>query len=272
MVIALILLTAAIRDGAAAGLMSADTITAPFRDAVYNHSLDESEAGRMYRSTLAQINAADLSESETERGRALTAYYLGRYHQAVKSREEMASYAGNLRKGHYLALRKYYTERNAALEAYRIARGAAEKYLELEPGAPSHSLLGEILGQMLFLGNAPQALSIGPKARKEVKKALELDPDCRKALIQEASRLAYSPPAYGGNPEEARNLYRRILRNGAENREDEFNIYGGFAMAAFMEKNDEQALSWFNEALRVYPGNVFALGMSDYLREALLDR
>jgi len=268
MVFVLNLFTAVPFTAAALEVFTADTIIAPFRNAVYTHALNESEARQFYRVTLTQINSADLSGAERERGKALAGYYLGRYYQAIKTTDEMVSYAGELRRGRYLALRKYYTEREAALEAYRVARTAAENYLNLDPGASSHSLLGEILGQMLFLGNAAQALSIGPKARKHVKTALSLDPDYRKAQIQEASRLAYSPKAYGGNPDEARALYRSILRGGVDDREDEFNIYGGFAMAAFMEGQDDQALSWFNEALKIFPGNIFVLGMRDFLLEA----
>ena len=268
LVTAVILFSAVPRFAAAGEVISAETIITPFRDAVYNHSLSETEARQSYQATLADISSSNLNLYETEHARALAAYYLGRYYQAVKTREEMAAYAGDLRKGRYLALRKYYTEREAALDAYREARIAAEKYLELNPGAESHSLLGEILGQMLFLGSAGQALTIGPKARKQVKKALEMKPDYKKALIQEASRLAYSPSAYGGNPDKARELYRRILREGIWDREDEFNIYGGFAMASFMEKDDERALSWFREALNLYPENIFVLGMMDFILES----
>ncbi len=268
LVTAVILFSAVPHFAAAEECISAVTIITPFRDAVYNHSLSKIGVRQSYQTTLADISSSNLNLWETEHARALAAYYLGRYYQAVQTREEMEAYAGDLHKGRYLALRKYYTQREAALEAYREARIAAENYLELNPGAESHSLLGEILGQMLFLGSAGQALAIGPKARKQVKKALKLNPDYMKALIQEASRLAYSPPAYGGNPDKARELYRRILREGVRDREDEFNIYGGFAMAAFMEKDDEQALSWFREALNLYPGNIFVLGMMDFLLES----
>ncbi len=271
LVTAVILFFAVPHSTAAEEVNSAETIITPFRDAIYNHSLSEAEIRQSYQTTLTEISSSNLSLSETEHAKALGAYYLGRYYQAVKTREEMAAYAGDLRKGRYLALRKYYTEREAALDAYKEARTAAESFLELNPGAESHSLLGEILGQMLFLGSGGQALAIGPKARKQVKTALDMKPDYQKALIQEASRLAYSPPAYGGNPDKARELYRRILRDGIRDREDEFNIYGGFAMAAFMEKDDAQALSWFREALNLYPGNIFVLGMMDFLQESRID-
>jgi len=267
LVIAIILILSAPQSSAADSPDIAYTATAPFRDAVYNQFLSEPEIRRMYRTTMTGITSLGLGETETEYGKALTSYYLGRYYQAIETREAMAAYAGDLRKKRYLALRKYYTRREESLSAYREARTAAENYLELNPSAEAHSLLGEILGQMLFLGTAGQALSIGPKARKQVKISLELDPDYPRALIQEASRLAYSPSVYGGNPEDARALYRRILRQGKLSREDEFNVYGGFAMASFMEGDDEQAISWFTEALNLYPGNIFALGMIDYLQE-----
>jgi len=260
LVIAIILFLSALHNAVTEELNIAYTITAPLRNAVYNNSLSESEIHSMFRSTLDSMDSSGP-------GKALTWYYLGRYYQAVETREAMAAYVGDLRKGRYLALRKYYTRREEALNAYRNARTAAENYLEFAPSAEAHSLLGEILGQMLFLGSAGQALAIGPKARKQVKIALELNPNYPRALIQEASRLAYSPSIYGGNPEDARALYRRILRQGGLSREDEFNVYGGFAMASFMEGDYSQALSWFTEALTLYPGNIFALGMADYLLE-----
>jgi len=270
LVFALILQMTALESAAGTEFDTANSITAPLRDAVYNHSLSESEIRSLYRSSLARIESEISSVTLVLHTEALTHYYLGRYYQAIKTRNEMIAYAEDLRNHKYLALRKYYTDRDAALAAYNLARSAAESYLELKPGAEAHSLYGEILGQMLFLGTAGQALSIGPKARKHVKTALELDSHHIKALIQEASRLAYSPSNYGGDPEGARNLYREILRIGSVDKEDLFNIYGGFAMAAFMEGHDDESISWFNEASMLYPGNVFVSGMTGFLQESSL--
>ena len=80
--------------------------------------------------------------------------------------------------------------------------------------------------------------------------------------------MAYTPISYGGNPEKARQAYREILRQDVSDSEDLFNIYGGFAMAAFAEENDSEALAWFEEALTIFPGNVFASGMADYVRSS----
>lgn len=245
----------------------ADSIIAPFRDSVYEHSLTEPEIQALHSSSLSRIHMGTFTETETVRAETLIHYYLGRYYQAIKTTAAMAAYAEDLRARRYLALRKYYTERESALEAYELARSSAERYLDLEPGADSNSIYGEVLGQMLFLGNAAQALSIGPKARKHVKTALKLDPEHVKALIQEASRLAYSPEGYGGNPEAARTMYRKILRGSGTDKEDLFNIYSGFAMAAFMENRDTEAVSWFQEASIIYPGNIFTSGMVEYLEQ-----
>lgn len=245
----------------------ADSIIAPFRDSVYGHSLTEMEIRNLYDTSLSRLYEGAFPEAEALRGETLIHYYLGRYYQAIKTTAAMAAYAGDLRAGRYLSLRKYYTERESALEAYQMSRSSAELYLELAPGADSNSLYGEVLGQMLFLGNAAQALSIGPKARKHVKTALKIDPGHVKALIQEASRLAYSPSAYGGDPEAARMMYKTILRSGGTDKEDLFNIYCGFAMAAFMEDRDDEAVSWFHEASMIYPGNIFIAGMAEYLEQ-----
>jgi hypothetical protein len=245
----------------------------PLRDAVYGHSADEEGIRSLHEAALARIRHNTRNPEESSYAAALVHYYLGRYYQALKTTEEMGSYAADLRSGRYLALRKYYTERDAAMDAYRAARTEAEKYLAAaaaagtgsRTGAEAYRLYGEILGQMLFLGGAADVLEIGGKAKKNVERALELDPGLVKARIQEASRLAYSPDRWGGDPAAARTLYRDILRQGGTDREDLFNIYGGFAMAAFMEGSDAESAAWFEEALLVYPGSVFAAGMRNYL-------
>ena len=245
---------------AAGGPNPENQILELFRDAVYNHTLSDTTAIQMHTEILADINRLD-DEASRFRGTALAYYYLGRYFHAIETPAQMVSYAEDLRKNRFLALRNYYTRSEKALAAYRSAIGPAEEYFRLNETAESHRVLGEIQGQMLFLGTVAEALSLGPKARRHVNAAREMDPGNIKALIQEASRFAYTPPAYGGNPDAARELYREALRNGNGDTEDLFNIYGGFAMASFQEQNDRDAINWWNEALEIYPGNVFAGGM-----------
>ena len=265
-VLAAFMAVLAAASAAAGDRTEADAVTLPLREAVYAHALDEAGVYALHANTLERIGVEVSDGIEAHRARALAHYYLGRWHQAIKTRAEMVEYATVLRKERYLALRRFYLERDQAMAAYRNARAEAETYLASRPDAEAHRLYGEILGQMLFLGDAGDVMSIGRKARKNVKAALELDPTLPKALIQEASRMAYTPLSYGGDPQDARALYREILRGGVDDREDLFNIYGGFGMAAFAEFKDEEALSWFEEAAAVYPGNVFAAGMADYLR------
>ena len=62
-------------------------------------------------------------------------------------------------------------------------------------------------------------------------------------------------------------MYRTILSSGGTDKEDLFNIYSGFAMAAFMEDRDDEAVSWFHEASMIYPGNIFSAGMAEYLEQ-----
>lgn len=248
---------------------SVTVVVEPLRDAVYGHTLNETQIRALHQVTLERI-AVEIETTEDEcYARALANYYLGRFYQALKTRRKMAAYAADLRAGRYLALKGYYQERDSAMAAYREARIDAECYLKFVPGAEAHRLYGEILGQMLFLGDIGDVFEIGTKARKNVRIALDIDPSLTKARIQEASRLAYSPARYGGDPDEARKMYRRILRDGEVDREDLFNIYGGFAMASFMEEQDEDALYWFEEALDIYPGNVFSAGMADFIRGGL---
>jgi|GEM_PF-2086835 len=244
---------------------SADDLIVEFRDAVYNQRLSESDIRTLHADTLSRIGSSGLPDAEALRAEALAHYYLGRFFQAIPDRASMAAYAEDLREGRLLKLRRYYTRRDAAMAAYGDARSAAEAHLERVDGAEAHRLYGEILGQMLFLGGVDELFSIGTKAKREVRTALDMDPDHPKARIQEASRLAYSPEGYGGDPDGAREIYRAVLRSGDIDREDEFNIYGGFGMAAFAEGRDEDAVSWFRAALALYPGNVFAAGMIDFL-------
>lgn len=246
----------------------AETVTRLLRDAVYNHELSTEEIHLLHGEIMKRIETELSDPAENMRGKVLTHYYLGRWHQAIKTRPEMVAYAERLRAERLLSLRKFYTESDQAMDAYRDARRECESLMEIRPDAEAHRLYGEILGQMLFLGDVGDLMSIGGKARKNVKEALELDPHHVKAMIQEASRLAYTPISYGGNPDKAREAYRAIFRENIQDPEDLFNIYGGFAMAAFAEHEDEEALSWFEEASAIFPGNIFAAGMADYLRGA----
>lgn len=248
--------------------LPADSIISPLKDAVYNQLEQELDILDLHRQTLSLIGEKIPDGPDRLRAEALTHYYLGRYYQAIKTTEEMIRYAADLRDGRFLALRKYYTDREKAMAAYRDAGAAAERFLEEEPNAEAHRLYGEILGQMLILGDIGDLFSIGGKARRHVEDALKVNSTHTKALIQEASRLAYSPSAYGGDTEKARELYRTALRTGGADTEDLFNIYGGFGMAAFMEGADEEALAWFKEASSLYPGNVFAAGMTEFLEQS----
>lgn len=262
----LVLVPAAVRGRTA---VDADTVTRRLRDAVYNHELDTGGYYGLRREILLEVEETITDPAEAARARALAHYYIGRWHQAIKTREMMVEYAEELRADRLLRLRRYYTEREEAMAAYLLARNECRQLLEIRPDAESHRLYGEILGQMLFLGDAGDAISIGGKARRNVSRALELNPNLVKAMIQEASRLAYTPLTFGGNPEEAREAFRLILRQGVSDPEDLFNIYGGFAMAAFAEGEDAESQSWFLEASAVYPGNIFASGMADYLGGSL---
>ncbi len=245
---------------AAENLYPENQIIEPFRDAVYNHALNESDALQLHGEVFSSLEELDDKVSRS-RGTALAYYYLGRYYHAIETPQKMASYAEDLRNKRFLALRNYYTRGGKALESYRKAIGPSEEYFRIEQNAESHRLLGELQGQMLFLGTIADVLNLGPKARRHVDAARKIDPDNVKALIQEASRMAYSPAAYGGNPEKARELYREALRKSDGDKEDLFNIYGGFAMASFQEQDDKTATNWWKEALSIYPGNVFAGGM-----------
>ncbi|MCG8453046.1 MAG: hypothetical protein MI717_07690 [Spirochaetales bacterium] len=240
-------------------------IVAPLRDAIYAQTLDERSLRELHRDTLERITQNIQSLQESAHARALAHYYLGRYYQALESPTIMAAYADDLRHGRYLSLRGYYTRRKQAMEAYRMACQESEIVLDMTDDAEAHRLHGEILGQMLFLGTIGDLFAIGTRAKDEVDKALSLAPNATKILIQEASRMAYSPDGFGGDRDGARELYRQALRNSDGDQEDFFNIYCGFAMAAFMEKNDDEALGWFIEASTLYPQNVFAQGMILYL-------
>ena len=243
----------------------ADSVIAPLRDAVYDHTEDRDGILALHREALDRISAEMADGPSRRRAEALAHYYLGRFYQDIKTVDEMVRYAADLREGHYLSLRKYYGERDEAMEAYEDAAVEAKLFLEEDPCAEAHRLYGEILGQMLIMGDVGDFLSIGKKAHRHIEDALEADPSLTKALIQEASRLAYSPSGYGGDPGKARELYRAALRTGRGDEEDLFNIYGGFGMAAFMEGKDEEAVSWFREASGIYPGNAFAAGMAEFL-------
>ncbi len=104
LVFALILQMTAVQIAVGTEFDIANSITAPLRDAVYSHSLSEPEIRSLYRSSLARIESEVFSVALILHTEALTHYYLGRYYQAIKNRNEMIAYAEDLRNHKYLAL------------------------------------------------------------------------------------------------------------------------------------------------------------------------
>jgi hypothetical protein len=103
-----------------------------------------------------------------------------------------------------------------------------------------------------------------------IHKSLIMNPNNVKSKILEAGEKIYTPALFGGNPEKGIAMMQEISASWETDREDKFNICSGIAYAYAEMAEWEEAYVWFQDALTVYPGNVFAAGMlqlaSDNLR------
>ena len=86
---------------------------------------------------------------------------------------------------------------------------------------------------------------------------MSLNPEETKAQILLASRYVYSPKIWGGDPDKGIEMLEEIRRNSPLDREDEHNIAVGIGFAHTMAERWEQAKPFFQDALDIYPGNIY---------------
>lgn len=249
---------------------SAETVTAAvisFRDAVYNQHQSDDKLLVMYEEVLSSISKADIIRTDRLFWNAQTEYFTGRAFQSFDDTGTVIAHYRDLRAGKFMSLKQYYSRLTDAISHYDSALKLIEEYLQYSQDSRGCRLYAETIGQMVLLKNIGFALSYGPKSRVYIAKALRADPNNSKTRILEAGEKIYSPPLFGGNPEKGIQMMMSIYDTLDIDREDEFNLISGIGYGYAAMERWEEAHLWFTKANEIYPGNVFAKGMSMLMQE-----
>mgnify|MGYP000270051855 CR=1 FL=1 len=90
---------------------------------------------------------------------------------------------------------------------------------------------------------------------------VELDPGEIKAHLLLASRYVYSPGVWGGDPDRGIAMLEEVKAMGGRDKEDDHNIAIAIGFAHTMAERWEEAIPFFEQALEVYPTNIYARAM-----------
>jgi len=218
-----------------------------FRDAVYGQNLPVAEAERMFQE-------ADRRARESLNGSALYAalsrceYLLGRVYQDQNRKDE--------------AISRY--EKGIAWAEKSLAEGGAAVVR-----AEAHEMIASNIGQLCMIRSTAWVMSNGLKVEENAKKARQFDSRNTGALYLLASRWAFGPGVFG-DPKRGIAELEAILNNYPNLEKDTlFNVYSALGHACLRLNRNEEALSWTQKSLALYPTNRFALDLQSQIQQKL---
>ncbi len=149
-------------------------------------------------------------------------------------------------------------EERRAEESFSSGLKAAESSVTLyDRFSDSHRLVGESLMRLIDFRGTLFAATSGPRARKEIDKALSLDPGNVEAHLAMGIWLLFTPGLFGGNLEEAIRSFQHAEDVATDDHQRFLaHLWLGQALAA---KGDSlQARTHLAKALEIYPHSVWA--------------
>lgn len=98
--------------------------------------------------------------------------------------------------------------------------------------------------------------------------ALEKEPGMEGARLIVAQGRINAPPLFGGDPAEGRDLLEQVLQEEGLLKRERFIAFYSMALAYSKEESWEEAASFIQKALSLYPGNLMARQLRDEIRES----
>jgi len=166
--------------------------------------------------------------------------------------------------GNWFSINK---EERKAEESFSSALKAAESSVKLyDRFSDAHRLVGESLMRLIDFRGTLFAATNGPTARKEIGKAISLDPQNAEAHLAMGIWLLFTPGLFGGNLDEATHSFQQAEDVAAEDHQRFLaHLWLGRALAA---KGDiPQARAQLAQALEIYPYSVWAKQELERLQE-----
>lgn len=150
-------------------------------------------------------------------------------------------------------------EARKAEESFSSALQAAESSIRLyDRLSDAHRVMGESLMRLIDFRGTLFAATNGPTARKEIGKALSLDPQNAEAHLAMGIWLLFTPGLFGGNLEEAIRSFQQAEDVATDDHQRFLaHLWLGKAQAA---KGDalQAARAHLAKALEIYPHSVWA--------------
>jgi tetratricopeptide (TPR) repeat protein len=163
----------------------------------------------------------------------------------------------------FLIAKAYLTEKNDDEAERRFQQGLDYAYNSVEdkPTAEGYRMIAENISQLCTLKPAVWVIANGLKVEQYAKKGLKYDKRNAACRFLIAARWIYAPAPFH-NINKGINEMKNIL-SGSFNlqKEDYFNVYYSVAYAYNRSKKADEAKSWLEKALDIYPENKDALNL-----------
>jgi tetratricopeptide (TPR) repeat protein len=208
----------------------------PLREAIYEQKLTADEVVPLYRE----------AKRRAEESRSGEARYL------MLSRCE------------YMLGRVYLYEKRKDEALARFEEGMSLARLSLDEAASPEGwvMLAENLSQACSIQSVGYVMRNGLHVERYAKNALDLDPGNTAAQILIASRWVYAPAPFN-NLKRGIQMMEDILNNfeARLQKDDRFNVCSAIGYAYLQQKKSQEAKTWFQRALMVYPANQYIQGL-----------
>jgi tetratricopeptide (TPR) repeat protein len=220
-----------------------------FRDAVFGQNVTIDDAERLFQE-------ADRQTRENLNGSALYAmlsrceYLLGRVYQDHNRKNEAASH---FEKGIKLAE-----------EALAQSGGAAASVK-----SEAHEMIASNIGHLCMLKSTAWVMANGLKVEENAKKALQFDSRNARAQYMISSRWAFGPGIFG-DPKRGIAELEKMLNGQMDMEKDSyFNAYAALGYAHMRLNRNQEALSWVQKSLALYPTSKFALDLQSEIQQKI---
>ncbi|GHV82760.1 hypothetical protein AGMMS50212_01000 [Spirochaetia bacterium] len=204
----------------------------PLRDAFYEQTHTAAQAELLTAKTV-QTAREILTGFELDNSLSVCEYYLARiYHFELKN--------------------------EIAMEHYQKGLEFAEKSIKQQPSSTGWEMRAANISQLCTLKPVGWVMLNGLDVEKFAKNSLKLNSRNAGAQYLIASRWVYAPPPFS-NVKKGINDMLAILYGAYDSQKDDlFNVYSALAYGYIREKKIEEAKTWIDKALSVYPTNKYA--------------
>ncbi|MFN4216561.1 MAG: tetratricopeptide repeat protein [Brevinematales bacterium] len=129
--------------------------------------------------------------------------------------------------------------------------------------ASLHCRLADLYGIEIETVPEEKRMSLALLMQKEVKKALEIDPNYEDAMVTLGRILLFTPSIFGGGKEKARKYFREVLKRNPDH--GEALAWDGYV--DYMEGENQKAREKWMKVLALYPSHLFATRMIERLEK-----